>query len=181
MTDSSPTPLRTRIANGLVIALIIAVFPLLTYLWFWWQAGTPPTLFTQPFPDVPPANTREILTLNAGESQASTATYSGEVRLVIEGYWQAAPRIFVDAFYQFTDENGFPLETARHSPIMLALDGQPTDDALTQPLPRFSAFHVYELRYDMGQTARPLHLALGQLTDDAEVNTGVLRVYIAQP
>lgn len=96
----------------------------------------------------------------------TTDDYTGEVRLVIEGFGQAEGTAFSDAFYLYTAADGFNLDEPQR------LDFNVNGEAIAAPA--YNALHIYDLTITVAPG--PLTFTLDAPTPGD--NSGRIRVYI---
>lgn len=167
---------RALITNAVIILSIGLFAPVIVIGAVWALTGEPPQLITEAPPQIPPPGTLETVFVAIGDEAATTEQrYSGTVMLVIEGMLPAEGVGLRDAFYRHAREMGIPLDEPVADGSPLLVDGEPLPD-----MPPYNPFHVYEVRYTVGDAPRPLTFALDTRLIDAAYE-GRLRVFIVQP
>ncbi|MEO0565883.1 MAG: hypothetical protein AAF125_27485 [Chloroflexota bacterium] len=170
MTETPPPTRRSRAINVLIVTLIVIAAPVLVYVALTRTIG-PPQLGQRALPEVPPPGYTEVIEIDFAEglSAESIERYDGPVRLVIEGFGQVAGEAFQDAFYLYTDEDGFGLTPPQ------PLDGMTINGVPPPTIPRYNPFHVYELPLSVDDTQITITFPPD---DDLSDNTGRVQVYV---
>lgn len=173
-SPTSPTS-RSRLSNILVVALIVILTPIIVYVTVTVLIG-PPRLGGPALPEIPPPGAAEsvIIPFANVEPIATAGTYSGEVRLVIEGFGNLTDGSFADAFYRYAADDGFSLDEPELKTMRVLLDGEDISGELA--LPRYNPFHLYDLSLSVGDSPQALAFLIEE--GDPSDDEGRLVVYI---
>jgi hypothetical protein len=173
-TSSTPKP-RSRIGNSLVIVLIFIITPIAVYLAATNLLG-PPRLSGPALPEIPPPGAAESVTVPFANSTAIAAatSYSGPLRLVIEGFGNLENGTFADAFYRYAAADGFSLDEPELRAMRILVNGEDRTGEIE--LPRYNPFHLYEINLDLGADAQSIAFLIEE--GDPSDSEGRLVVYI---
>lgn len=147
------TPWRSIIVNGLIVALLAVLAPVIVVAVVWSQTGMAPQLFGNMPPQLPPPGTAEMVIVAPGAAISTANPYTGPLTLVVEGNITPDETGLTDLFYQHTDSMGLPLE----SPVpVTSLPLEVNGAVLDTPYPDYDPFHVYRVPFDAGAVSQSL-------------------------
>lgn len=115
--------------------------------------------------------------VRGNDGVASQHTYTGLVEITVSGTGQAAGSAQSDAFYRFTDGDGFFIPPEELDDFLLTINGDFARHSIVdERIPPYSADHVYT--FDINAPSGVLHFGImdGYTVD----NTGSLTISLCQ-
>jgi hypothetical protein len=138
-------------------------------------------------PSTAEAATREVLIAPFADGPTAATTqnsYSGNVRLRVSGFGQAAGTQCSDAFYIFTESSGEAgvcgegVSPVPANEFGLFINNQPAENFIIGSAPPFRRSHVYH--FTISVAGGPLRLTFGVGDTFTSDNSGQYRIVVSQ-